>query len=134
MELLLNLVWLLASAVLAGAAFVHAKNESSWDKRWIIVVAALCLLVTLFPVISMSDDLQQVSFMAEEKVQGTLVHDVHAESTPHLDFVHILTIFLLFQAVLIMWEASLESSGGFSLLSGFRTLVSSRPPPFLSFQ
>jgi hypothetical protein len=134
MELFLNLVWLGVSLVITLVAIARAGRETAWAQRCVIGVAALCLLVLLFPVISMSDDLQQVSFMAEENIPGRNLPHLHAAPAAHLQFAITLAILLIFEAALVARGLAGTICTPCSPLSGFRTLVNSRPPPFLSFR
>lgn len=57
MELVLNLVWLgISLAVLTAGCFQVDRTQEGW-RRGATVVALLCLICLLFPVISATDDL-----------------------------------------------------------------------------
>ena len=65
MELLLNLVWLALSAGVIGffgACLIAKTNGRERMAGWIALVCVVCLL---FPVISMTDDLNSSTAMAE---------------------------------------------------------------------
>jgi hypothetical protein len=59
MEVLLNLVWLL-TAIIAGAYVLLHRSRGG------VVVATLCIVVLLFPIISVTDDLQSDAAVLEE--------------------------------------------------------------------
>jgi hypothetical protein len=59
MEVLLNLVWLL-TALTAGAYVLLRRSRAA------VVVATLCVVVLLFPIISVTDDLQSDAAVLEE--------------------------------------------------------------------
>ena len=57
MELILNLVWLgISLAVLTAGCLQVPRSQQGW-RRSATVVALLCLICLLFPVISATDDL-----------------------------------------------------------------------------
>ena len=57
MELVLNLAWLgMSLAVLIAGCFQVARTPQAW-RRGATVVALVCLICLLFPVISATDDL-----------------------------------------------------------------------------
>ena len=57
MELILNLAWLgISLAIVTGGCLQLARNQQGW--RWgATVIALVCLVCLLFPVISATDDL-----------------------------------------------------------------------------
>lgn len=74
MELLLNLIWAVISAAALLAWICRRRNSSSDVLPEMLrgVVVVVCILVLLFPVISISDDLSQTLSMAE----GNRLQDV----------------------------------------------------------
>jgi hypothetical protein len=68
MELLLNLAWL----ALAIAAFARlgwwASGETDRGRILVVALSTLCLVVLLFPIISITDDLQATDAVLEETV------------------------------------------------------------------
>jgi hypothetical protein len=97
MELTLNLVWLVLGCTLlvlpAMPQFVHAEKR----RTGIALLAIVCVICLLFPVVSMTDDLNTSSvdpetvksklvllphFMAASSV-WTLVYDPHAVAYRH---------------------------------------------------
>jgi hypothetical protein len=57
LETALNLVWLGVSAALLIACGVHMSRAGEDRSRAMAVIALVCLICLLFPVISMTDDL-----------------------------------------------------------------------------
>ncbi len=64
MELLLNLVWV-ATSILLIARWIWSIREGRTEFAWTKLLALALLLVLLFPVISMTDDLVAMSTPAE---------------------------------------------------------------------
>jgi thiol:disulfide interchange protein len=130
MELLLNLVWLVAALLVAAAAWTRAKSETSGNQFWLLAVAVICLWVVLFPAISMTDDLQQVIFASEENPQSLLLSDIHRQTTATPQLLSVLALLSLLPAFLIASRDFLSRS--FVVpppLEGFLRPVISRPPP-----
>lgn len=68
MELLLNSVWLaIALAALVRVA-VFAANEPDRRRVALVALTAICVLAVLFPIISITDDLQESVAALEETV------------------------------------------------------------------
>jgi hypothetical protein len=66
MELILNLAWLtLAFAAFARLA-VWARGETDRRRVWIVALATVCVVVLLFPIVSITDDLQESVAAVEE--------------------------------------------------------------------
>jgi hypothetical protein len=63
MELVLNLVWVLLATVIVRLWICHAPNHCVRKRTQ--VAALLLLLLVLFPVISVTDDLQAMQNPAE---------------------------------------------------------------------
>jgi len=89
-----------------------------------------CLLVVLFPAISISDDLSQVAFLTEGK---KLPDFLEAADRRHLDIVH--PAVLLIQSVslcstLSFWRDAQERSASVDLFS-WNPNIDKRPPPGL---
>lgn len=66
MELGLNIAWLILSAslVILGVACGKAGRRTS-EQRIAVVIALTCLIAFLFPVISMTDDLNSAAVLPE---------------------------------------------------------------------
>jgi len=92
MELALNLVWAGLAAALVVLWCTRATALNSARRTSIEVLALVCLICILFPVISMSDDLSaspaepetqqstlavQADFLVVNTAPGILVHDPH---------------------------------------------------------
>ncbi len=75
LELLLNIVWVLvvAGSLLFWRRFLSA-NEHCARRPVITLVALLCILVLLFPVISATDDLHVAEFAMEDSGRKVLRH------------------------------------------------------------
>jgi len=73
-ELLLNLVWLAIStaALLAWVSWRKTSSSELAPKMMCGTMVVVCVLVLLFPVISISDDLSQSLSLAE----GTRIQDI----------------------------------------------------------
>src|SRR5271165_4058347 len=84
MELTLNLAWALVAAVMV-CLWSRFAARSGVDRRLQFVALAVLLLI-LFPVVSVSDDLQAAQNPAEA---DCLVRRDHACSTPHSILPHV---------------------------------------------
>jgi len=78
MELILNLGWALLAAFMIGLWLRYGPREGA--SRRTQVLALGLLLVILFPVISVSDDLQSLNNPAEI---DTSVRRIHVAASPH---------------------------------------------------
>ncbi len=78
MELVLNLGWAVLAAVMIGLWLRHGPREGASRRTQVIALAVL--LAILFPVISVSDDLQSVNNPAEI---DTSVRRNHVVASPH---------------------------------------------------
>lgn len=99
MELLLNLVWLAVSAAVAGSFGLCLIAKSGRRERLAGCIALICVICLLFPVISMTDDLNSSTAMVEptklkkllpavQIVAGLLAHIlIHAPGEDHWAFV-----------------------------------------------
>jgi hypothetical protein len=67
MELALNLIWSLLSATLLVAAGIHLFSTASVGsgRRAMAVIALVCVVSFMFPVISMTDDISNSATMIE---------------------------------------------------------------------
>jgi hypothetical protein len=63
-ELILNLVWLVASIFLV-AAWIWSIRKGYIEFEWATLIALILLIVILFPVISMTDDMVMMRAPAE---------------------------------------------------------------------
>lgn len=66
MEVALNIAWLILSTGLVTLAMVAGKSSRrSPEERVAAAIALACLIAFLFPVISMTDDLNSAALVAE---------------------------------------------------------------------
>ena len=138
MELLLNLLWLAASASL-GAALLHSRGRRSsalkdhihcHSAAW---VSYLILIAMLLPVISMTDDLQAMVTPADgEQIVRRLESAAPGHSPIHLDR----TAFLQVRSV---WLAPLIETHPFNAVRLFylfncwhQRTTQGRAPPLIS--
>lgn len=134
MELLLNLIWLVAVVFIAAAAFSRARSGLGSSPRvWVLAVAVVCLCVVLFPAISMTDDLQQVILGSEESAQNLILSDMHNRIHTSVEVVSLLLILLLLQAMFVRFDFFRRAFVAKSPLDVFFASIISRPPPSVSF-
>ncbi len=90
MELLLNALWLLASTGgIAWAVRGRRSHHSHRQSRQFALIASICVVVLLFPVISVTDDLQGAQSAIEDvglkklksasDVDGNTLRVLHAD-------------------------------------------------------
>ena len=131
MELLLNLIWLALSLLLASW-WIRAMRTGHARKGWIAAVTICLLLMLLFPVISMTDDLVAMTSPSEmvhevRRAEMSLAHSVAVD--PFVALVYAVLLFagmawLNSQIVRLRpYPASVR------LLSGFFRAAGVRPPP-----
>lgn len=74
METLLNLVWLGVSATLLLICGTHVARARQIRSRTMAAIALVCLICLLFPVISMTDDLNSgnLAFLEPNKAKKML--------------------------------------------------------------
>ena len=71
MELILNLVWLILAAAIVLLFVAARRGACCAGREWL---AVLCLIVLLFPVVSMSDDMMLTTAYSETGRQDLIVH------------------------------------------------------------
>jgi hypothetical protein len=127
MELTLNLAWALVAAVMV-CLWSRFAARSGVDRRLQFVALAVLLLI-LFPVVSVSDDLQAAQNPAEA---DCLVRRDHACSTPHSILPHLAAMplpnFTGLSFGILRWAASgtpLVRVCGHPALAS----IQNRPPP-----
>jgi hypothetical protein len=81
MEIVLNLVWMLLAAVIVRLWLRYAPNAGA--SRWTQVAALAMLIVILFPVISVTDDLQIAQNPAELDCCARRSHAVSCSHSIH---------------------------------------------------
>jgi hypothetical protein len=131
LEIFLNLMWLGLSVALAAwwlCAILRGDSKAAWST----IVAVGLLILLLFPVISMTDDLIAMSAPAEtEQARRHEAPPLH--STPLLMLGGIALLgFPLLGLVLCAIAAFLLRPCGFAdrLRRGFVRAMGVRPPPF----
>jgi len=130
MELLLNLTWLSVALVCAIGLFCRAKREPNAANIWLFITAAVCIVVLLFPVISMTDDLHAEVFTAEEsgKHRVVVVH-THQLLSPNTFIARLAA--LVFVPARVTWSRSTEVQLP-QPIEGIRLSSFTRPPPHLT--
>ena len=134
MEIFLNLVWLSVSLLLA---IVWMRSESQARKKleWSTVIALLLLLMLLFPVISITDDLAAINTAAEVE------HTMRRYEAPpsQMASVALLDAIVLLTTVMIgiafsgtCFTRVRPSAFAAKLLAGFVRASGVRPPPVVS--
>ena len=131
-ELLLNFVWLTVSLVLLGWKF-RAFRKKGARAEWQVVVALFMLLLVLFPVISITDDL-----ISTTAATSDMEHFLRRPMEP-LDHAPMLALteWVMASALVlfrvrqqrILDTSSRADSGRVRLLRGLVRSTSVRPPP-----
>jgi hypothetical protein len=131
METFFNLAWL-AVAIAGVSMLLHPA--SSKRSLWIGLLALICAVLLLYPAISISDDLHQQTFIAEDSTSVKKVSTAQS-SVPVLGL-----LFLLLSAAALFselrrsrWGAS-GSDVPFSISLVCGNSISDRAPPALSVQ
>jgi len=128
MEVLLNLTWMVLAAVIVGLWFVHSPREVRGRRGQ--VIALVMLILVLFPVISVSDDLQVAQNLAEEDayLRRACASALH-------DRAHLPVVAMLLQSVLMEMPVAYICFHGLSILTAdipdnpALLVVQNRPPP-----
>ncbi len=68
MEILLNLAWLAIAIAAFARLGLWAWSEPDRARVWFAALATVCLVALLFPIISITDDLQATDALVEETV------------------------------------------------------------------
>jgi hypothetical protein len=130
MESLLNLVWVLVSLFAVGAGVLHyrARRERR-HSLWLVVVALAAVAVLLFPVISLTDDLNPAIFASEVLPRRDLIGFLaHGTSVTFALPVCLLAALLVGSLIIIA-----KVSGKLELANeraGFVMFLAGRAPPF----
>jgi hypothetical protein len=127
MELILNLAWGLLAA-LSFYLWTQAEHRSGTDRR-LQIVALLMLIVILFPVISVSDDLWSIQNPAET---DTVQRRDHLAAPEHSIFPALGTICEPFFAAIrfgFLNSPRPATSQVFVLASPTPVRILNRPPP-----
>jgi hypothetical protein len=123
LETVLNLVWLLVSAVVMTVFGAHAARAGQDRSRGMAAIALVCLICLLFPVISMTDDLYSGPALLEPNKLKQLVQSAHCVLT--------LLPWNVLQAPQENNWAALDRQPdvGLPLQEAFSFSLSRRPPP-----
>ena|SRR5579871_3766922 len=133
LELLLNIVWVLvvAGSLLFWRRFLSA-NEHCARRPVITLVALLCILVLLFPVISATDDLHVAEFAMEDSGRKVLRHLLPDTSSgiqeSHAAFAPPVPLFSLATPPTALTFVPVQQPQLLST-SSYRNSVSDRAPP-----
>ena len=127
MELILNLAWMVLAAVIVGLWLHHSRGKGV-DRRTQFVAVAMLILI-LFPIISVSDDLQMAQNPAEEdqnqrrdSTPGFLLADYAVVAIlPQAEHADVLLVFLCYHGLGQYAVPSIDNPA----LSAFQN----RPPP-----
>jgi hypothetical protein len=130
-ELFLNIVWLSVSILLVSLC-AHSIRHGHTKLSWSAAVALCLLLVLLFPVISMTDDLQAMTAPAEVEHVLRRHHDASslAMGGDVLDALTLLSLIFLGITLPKICSIRVETHGYLAaLLAGFVRAFGVRPPP-----
>jgi hypothetical protein len=129
MESLLNIVWLLVSvsALFAGIAHYRVRRERR-HALWLVAVALAAIAVLLFPVISVTDDLNPAIFASEDlskrELLASLANAPAVSQAPPVVF----CFALLIGSLVVIAERLMDVKSA-PTRSGFATAVANRAPP-----
>jgi heme A synthase len=130
-ELFLNLVWLSVSLLLA-ITWMRSERRTRKRFEWSTVIALLLLLMLLFPVISITDDLVAINMASE------IEHTMRRYEAPPSQMTSIAILYaMLLMAMVMIGIASFgtrftrvrPSAFAAKLLAGFVRASGVRPPP-----
>lgn len=107
MELVLNLAWALLAALMFGLWMRFAEGAGANRRTQLLALAVL--LLTFFPVISVTDDIQAFQNPAET---DCCQRRDHACSTPHSIFPHVPALHLPAVAELQFGSLGIAAPGG----------------------
>ncbi len=129
MEIVLNLVWVSLAAVMFGLWLRFAPRHGRADCRKLQFVALAALVLLLFPVISVTDDLQAAQNPAET---DSCQRRDHVCATPHTLFPAIIAPPSPVFSGLSLASVSMPAPGNFVPLAAANPAlapIQSRPPP-----
>jgi len=134
LELLLNLVWvLIVTASLLVWRRLSCTNENCPRRPVTTLIALVCVLVLLFPVISATDDLHVAEFAIEDsgrKVLRHLLPDASSGVQGHTAFAPPVPVFCI-ASPLAQTVAAVHQQHPLLPESACRDSVSDRAPPAL---
>ena len=129
MELFLNLVWLSVSLLLA-IVWMRSGSQGRKKLEWSTVIALLLLLLLLFPVISITDDLAAINTASEVE------HTMRRHEAPPSQTVALLDVVVLMALAMIgiafsgtRFTRVRPRAFAAKLLAGFVRASGVRPPP-----
>lgn len=132
MELLLNLAWAAFSLSLLVLWLASLRNGTS-STDWRVIIAFALLVVLLFPVISMTDDLAAINNPAEAEhiFRRSVAPLLHGSAISPLGLIFGLLLLLLFASFTTLLASTrfTPASPLTRLLAGFLRSCSVRPPP-----
>ena len=132
MEFALNLVWLVLATASVSLWGVHTlrgeKRVARNDLRWVSAIALVCILAVVFPVISMTDDLNSNPALCET---NKLKKWIAAESSEALLLASVMAKFVVPQPA-AQYPSRMETRVHFPLQELVWFTLDRRPPPFLS--
>jgi hypothetical protein len=130
-ELLLNLAWLLVTVFCSIGLLRRARKNPDAGQLWVVMTAVICIMILLFPVISMTDDLHAELFTAEESGKRW-VAAIHVQQL--VAFVHLLAAWLLLSIAAAQRTSSLSTEDDIVPRPLDETCAAwfTRPPPSLS--
>jgi hypothetical protein len=121
LELALNLVWLILSA---GLIIIWRRQKISGNDCAVSAIALICLIAFLFPIISITDDLNGGALLAETaKQKRVLFAELAALVT---------AAFLVLAAALFNERYALLTNKRSRALQPFVVHLRRRPPPALT--
>lgn len=140
MELVLNLVWLVVAAaglILAGWQLSGTGGTKRF-RKWHSLIALCCVLVILFFVISMTDDLHEQQIASEESHSLRLLpkdasQDSGAKHSYHSDSHRAVRISSALEPIALICLGCLNPLSLTDSSIHRTTSLSGRAPPFLSF-
>jgi hypothetical protein len=110
MELLLNLVWLIGSLIALGMVIRHARDA---QRPALMILATVCILCLLFPIISISDDLSPDLEAIEESISIRRVVTalyVHSHELPAVAFAFLAILALFSLSFFAFVETHVQTS------------------------
>lgn len=131
MELFLNLVWLSVSLLLV-IMWIRSERRGRKKFEWSTVIALLLLLVLLFPVISMTDDLIAINIASE--VEHTMRrYEAPPSQTASVALLDAIALMAMVMIGIVLFGVRFTRvrprTFAAKLLAGFVRASGVRPPP-----
>jgi hypothetical protein len=132
-ELFLNLVWLSVSLLLV-VGWIWAVRAGHTKAEWRTFISLVLLLILLFPVISMTDDLAATSLAEAEHLvrRSEIAHAPTATVDPFGVISPLAMLFICMACLCACFERRRFFFTKTRLLSGFARTTGIRPPPMLA--